>query len=95
MNDSTSTIGRITSRGQVTVPASVRSEFDSDYVSITPMSGGIFVAPVQINSGPVRKTKKKEVWTSVWNAKHDNEGKGMPLNEFSKILDKVKKERGF
>ena len=102
------TIQRITTRGQVTVPSTIRSEFDTGYVSMTPMNGGVFVAPVHINTGipstnrkwvaikngTVGESKKTEIWTSVWNAKRDNNGKSMPIQEFSDILDKVRIERG-
>lgn len=73
-------IQRVTSKGQITLPAVWRKEFGTDQVMVTAKGGLIEIAPV-------RRSHSNEY--TVFDAIRDNKGKGIKAEDFIKILDKI------
>ena len=73
-------IQRVTSKGQITLPAFWRKEFGTDQVVVTTKGGKIEIAPV-------RRSRESEY--TVFDAIRDNKGKGIKAKDLVKILDKI------
>ncbi len=73
-------IQRVTSKGQITLPAVWRREFGTDQVVVTAKGGKVEISPV-------RRSRENEY--TVFDAIRDNEGKGIKAEDFIKILDKI------
>lgn len=79
-------IQKITSKGQVTIPSAVREQFTGEYVSVKPMKGGVFVAPVHTY-------ESEEGWDVIFSADRDNNGKGISADAFVATMREIAKER--
>lgn len=73
-------IQRVTSKGQITLPAVWRKEFGTDQVVVTAKGGKVEIAPV-------RRSRESEY--TVFDAIRDNKGKGIKAMDLIKILDKI------
>lgn len=73
-------IQRVTSKGQITLPAVWRKEFGTDQVVVTARGGKIEIAPVR---------RVKECEYTVFDAIRDNKGKGIKAKDLIKILNKI------
>jgi AbrB family looped-hinge helix DNA binding protein len=73
-----STIRKITSKGQVTLPAPWRNQFDVENVMIHQKDNGVLeITPYAID----------EEWESIFDAARDNNGKGIPVDDFLATLE--------
>lgn len=73
-------IQRVTSKGQITLPAVWRKEFGTDQVVVTTKGGRVEIAPVR---------RSRETEYTVFDAIRDNKGKGIKAVDLIKILDKI------
>ena len=76
-------IVKSTSKGQITLPKSWRSQFSTDDFLLDIDEPQIIVNPVKI-----KKTKSEAV---IFDANKDNEGQGVPIEQMIKVLKQVKK----
>jgi len=75
--DKTSTIRKMTSKGQVTLPARWRKRIGTDTVLVIDNGVSLEIKPAEIITG-------EEV---LFDAKIDNDGKGIPINDLIKALE--------
>ena len=75
-------IQRVTSKGQITLPAVWRREFGTDQVVVTARGGKVEIAPV-------RRSREDEY--TVFDAIRDNKGKGIKAEDLVKMLNKINK----
>lgn len=73
-------IQRVTSKGQITLPAVWRKEFGTDQVVVTTKGGKIEIAPV-------RRSHENEY--TVFDAIRDNKGKGIKAEDLIRVLEKI------
>jgi hypothetical protein len=66
-----------TKKGQITLPAEWRRQFNTDYFALHPKGNLLEVSPVYSDEEDV-----------IFNAEKDNEGKGVPLDDFVQALQK-------
>lgn len=77
------TVVRATSKGQVTLPAAWRKNFDTDRFLIKAQGNMLTITPLEIDA------LEDEHWETVFDAKRDNGGKGIALDAFMKALKKT------
>lgn len=73
---------KATSKGQITLPAKWRKNFDTDQYLVKEKSGKLEITPIDIND-----LESDDEWVTIFNAKRDNKGKGVPVDEFIKALE--------
>ena len=74
-------IRKITTNGQVTLPSAWRKKFDTDTVVIKETKkGSLEIIPHEIDDA--------ENWETIFDAVRDNDGKGIPAEEFIAALEK-------
>ncbi|MCR4331041.1 MAG: AbrB/MazE/SpoVT family DNA-binding domain-containing protein [Patescibacteria group bacterium] len=73
-------IQRVTSKGQITLPAAWRKEFAGDQVMV-------MTAGDKVEISPVRLVRDNEY--TVFDAIRDNKGKGIKVKDLAKILRKI------
>ncbi len=76
-------ISKITSKGQITLPASWRKHATTDQVLIREKEGTLEITPFYI-----ARIKKNAEYT-VFDAIRDNKGKGIKAKDLLKILKKI------
>ena len=81
------TIVKATSKGQITLPAKWRKLFDTNQYIIKEKKGALEIRPIDMDM-----LEKQEEWTVVFNAVRDNGGKGVPAEQFIKMLEELIKE---
>jgi len=76
----------MTEKGQITLPVAWRRQVGTGAVVVRTGKGNM------LEISPVRTEKDSESgWVSIFNAERDNSGKGVPLDDFLKVLAKIKK----
>ncbi len=78
-----STIVKATKKGQVTLPAKWRKNFETDRFLIKENGSSLLITPLEVDA------LEDEKWEIVFDAKRDNKGKGIPINDFIKTLKKT------
>lgn len=73
-------IQRVTSKGQITLPAIWRKEFAGNQVIVVASGNKVEISPVRI-------TRDNEY--TVFDAIRDNKGKGIKAKDLVKILKKI------
>ncbi len=73
---------KATSKGQVTLPAAWRKNFDSDHFLAKEKNGALVISPVDV--GVLEEEGK---WETIFDADRDNKGKGVPLDDFISALE--------
>ena len=73
-------IQRVTSKGQITLPAFWRKEFGTNQVVVTRKGGKVEISPVHLS---------REGEYTVFDAIRDNKGKGIKAKDLVKMLDKI------
>ena len=73
-------IQRVTSKGQITLPAAWRKEFAGDQVMV-------MTAGDKVEISPVRLARDNEY--TVFDAIRDNKGKGIKAKDLAKMLRKI------
>jgi len=71
-------IQKVTSKGQITLPAKWRKQFNTDQVVVSVCDGKIEIVPARISHD-------KEY--TVFDALRDNKGKGIKAKDLVKILE--------
>lgn len=82
------TITKATSRGQITLPKAWRDKFKTDQYIIKAGDFNVEIVPVD---------EEELEWLhgeTIFNADRDNDGKGIKVRDFIKILENLKKEDG-
>ncbi len=74
-----------TSKGQITLPKTWRSQFKTDYFLMEPNMECIVIRPLNIDL----KKEKEEV---IFDADRDNKGKGVSVDQMIQMLKKIKNE---
>lgn len=77
------TIVQTTSKGQVTLPATWRKRFRTNYFLLKERGGSLIISPVK------RAAQKKETWETIFDAKRDHASKGISIDKLIKILEKT------
>ncbi len=77
------TIVKATSKGQVTLPAKWRRACDTDRFTMKEQGDSLVISPLDIDNVDDGK------WDTVFDAKRDNGGKGIPIDEFIALLHKI------
>lgn len=73
-------IQRVTSKGQITLPAVWRKEFGTEQVVVTAKGGRVEISPV-------RRSRESEY--TVFDAIRDNKGKGIKAKDLITMLKKI------
>ncbi len=96
-------IVKATSRGQITLPAEWRREFKTDQFIMICKKDGIKIKPVNVNEilmeeenrlarmkeyEKIRKNRPKNE-TVIFDAIRDNNGKGIPAEDFIKMIEEI------
>lgn len=75
-------IVKTTSKGQVTLPMSWRKKFHTNRYTMKEVNDTLIISPLEVES------LEEENWTTVFDAKRDNEGKGIPIDQ---LIDTLKR----
>ena len=75
-------IQRVTSKGQITLPAVWRKQFNTNHVVVTAVGDTIKISPARL--------AKNDEYT-VFDALRDNKGKGLKAKDLLTILGKIDK----
>ena len=76
-------IQKITSKGQITLPAAWRKNHPSDYIVLKQKEEKIYIEPIVLGG--------KDEYT-VFDAIRDNKGKGLKASDLVSILKKIDKK---
>ncbi|OGY89633.1 MAG: hypothetical protein A2677_03660 [Candidatus Komeilibacteria bacterium RIFCSPHIGHO2_01_FULL_52_14] len=76
------TIVKATSKGQITLPAKWRRNFDTDRYLVKDTGKSLEISPLDLSS-----IVEREEYT-VFDALRDNKGKGMKANDLARLLKK-------
>jgi len=74
---------KATSRGQVTLPAKWRKNFKTNQYLIKEQGRALIITPLDVDE------LDDSSWDIVFDAKRDNKGKAVPIDDFLKILKKT------
>ena len=75
---------KATSRGQITLPAKWRKNFNTDNFIIEEKKNSLEIKPINL--------KEIENEYTVFDAIRDNKGRGIKAEDLIKILDKIEKD---
>lgn len=82
MNNSSTRIQKVTSKGQITLPAFWRKKIDTNTIVVKSKGNLLEITPAKLdNSNPKEYT--------VFDAIRDNKGKGLRAKDLLKILNKI------
>lgn len=81
----TTKIGKITEKGQITLPASWRKKIKTNAVIFKEKGDFMEISPLYINKPPEQKEY------TVFDAIRDNGGKGLMATDLLKIIKKIDK----
>ena len=79
-------VQKMTSKGQITLPSKWRRAVGTQHVVLQERGNTLMVAPARIEEA------EEGTWEIIFNAKRDNNGKGIPADEFIRILQRHRKE---
>ena len=85
MNNTTTKIQKITSKGQITVPDSWRRKVKTDTIVVKIKGNVIEITPAR------REQVREDAEYTVFDALRDNKGKGLKAKDLVKILDEIDK----
>ena len=77
-------VQKVTSKGQITLPSAWRKTVGTDNVVVRARGRVLTVQPAHF--------EEDDNETIIFSAKRDNGGKGIPISEFIRILEKHKKQ---
>jgi len=80
-------VQKVTSKGQFTLPAKWRHQYGGSQVMVNTRGSELVIMPMRDMS------EVKEEWETLWDAKRDNNGKGIEAGEFLKIMKEVRQEK--
>ena len=73
------TIAKATVKGQITLPVSWRKKFSTDRFIVVDEGDSLKIKPLEIEEG----------FTTIFDAKRDNKGKGIKAEELLKIFKEI------
>ena len=76
-------IVKATTKGQITIPARWRKKFDTNQYLVKEKAGSLIISPLDLE-----KIEAANEYT-IFDAVRDNNGKGIPAEDFLKILKKI------
>ncbi len=76
-------IVKATSKGQVTLPSKWRKNFDTDRYLIKEKGNTLIISPLEVDE------LEDNHWETVFDAKRDHAGKGIPISELIRLLKKT------
>lgn len=77
------TIVKTTSKGQVTLPVAWRRRFRTSRYALKEQGDTLVISPLDI------ELLEKENWKTVFDARRDNDGNGIPIDKLIKVLKKT------
>lgn len=80
---SISTIVKATTKGQVTLPVRWRRRFETSRFLIKEQGETLVITPFDMDEA------EDERWETIFDAKEHNNGKGVPVDDFIKILKRT------
>ena len=83
MADTDIKIQKVTSKGQITLPAVWRKKHQSDYIILKQREGKIYIEPI---------IPEEKGGYTVFDAIRDNKGKGLKSSDLVSILKKIDKK---
>jgi bifunctional DNA-binding transcriptional regulator/antitoxin component of YhaV-PrlF toxin-antitoxin module len=84
------TIGKSTSRGQITLPKKWRKQFSTTLFTMKMLKKKLIIEPIEIEEIQEEEVDLLEEGEEViWDAKRDNNGKGISPEEFLKLLEEA------
>lgn len=81
-------IQRTTSRGQITLPKTWRTLFKTSQFLIKPGKNSLVIRPLFIEENR-HSAKSKTGYTTIYSAKRDTKGKGIPADKLLEILKEL------
>ena len=79
------TIVKATSKGQITLPAKWRKAFATDQYLLKAKDGVLEVRPLDME-------KIEEGYTTIFDAKRDNNGEAIQIDDFIQALEELQEE---
>ena len=76
-------VAKATSKGQITLPAKWRKNFDTDRFLIKENGNALIITALDVD------VLQEDEWETIFDAKRDTKGKGIPINKFMKALKKT------
>jgi bifunctional DNA-binding transcriptional regulator/antitoxin component of YhaV-PrlF toxin-antitoxin module len=73
---------KATSKGQITLPAKWRKNFETDQYLVKEKEGKLEITPIDIDT-----LDDTGEWQTLFSAKRDNKGKGVPIDDFIEALE--------
>ncbi|MCK5061173.1 hypothetical protein KAR28_01325 [Candidatus Parcubacteria bacterium] len=88
---------KATSKGQITLPAIWRKQFNTDQFLLNFKENKVTIEPIEITSKKNKDVSIKEIirnekrkgYDIIFDASRDNKGKGIELKKFIKILEDI------
>jgi len=82
-----------TSKGQITLPKSWRSQYNTSQFIVSESENGLFIKPLDLgeidNLEEYENIENNENYEVIFNAKRDNNGKGIPSSDLIKMLQEL------
>ena len=76
-------IVKATKKGQVTLPSKWRKNFDTNQYLVKEKGNTLIITPLEVDD------LEEKNWETIFDAKRDHHGKGIPLDEFIRLLKKT------
>ena len=80
-------VQKMTSKGQITLPSKWRAVVGTRHVVVKTRGTMLTIAPARFEDD-----EDDANWTIIFNKDRDNNGKGIPADEFIRILEKHKRQ---
>lgn len=74
-----------TSKGQITLPAKWRKQFDTDNFLLEMREKRLVIQPVYLE----KDEDDEEGWVAIWDSERDNNGVGIPAEDVIEMLEKM------
>ncbi|MFH1631744.1 MAG: hypothetical protein ABIA47_01825 [bacterium] len=78
------TIAKATTKGQITLPAKWRKNFDTNQYLIKETAGKLEITPIDLDD-----LENDDKWVTVFSADRDNKGNGIEAGKFLQILEDI------
>ena len=79
------TLVKATAKGQITLPTKWRKAMATDMFVVEERKGMLHIKPARAT------TKGRAKWTTVFSAKRDNGGKGVPAKTMIRLIGKIQR----
>ena len=83
-------VQKMTSKGQITLPSKWRARVGTQHVIVRAQGTKLTIAPARFEFEDDDEDRADD--EIIFSAKRDNKGKGIPIDEFVRILEKHEKE---